>query len=659
MINVGGAKTWFTAAELAELKLPGLPGVKRKVNELADQARWKLRDGGVHCRPRSGRGGGLEYNISLLPPAASLELIRRGLAAPDGQAGSEPKDQLWAWFEGQTNAVKAEARRRLKAIEAVEALTSAMGLTVTAAIATVAASEGVSKASLYQWRTYVVGKRPDDRLPALAPRRVGGGAAAEIDAESWRIFVSDYLRPEKPTASSCYDRLQLAHEKAGRNTKLPSLKTFQRRLEREVDGRLIAAKRSGQDALRAMIPHQRRTVAELQALELVNIDGHKWDVFVRFPNGVVARPMMVAIQDVMSRKFLAWRIGETESAVLTRLAFADLFRLWGIPDGCLMDNGRAFASKLITGGATSRFRFKIRPEEPTGLLTALGVKVHWALPFRGSSKPIERGFRDFCDSIAKHPAFAGAYTGNKPDAKPENYGDRAIDLDVFVKVVAAGIAAHNARKGRRTEMARNGSFDDAFLASYQRAAIRRAGPEQMRLALLAADQVSTNRKTGEFELYGNRYCSEAMYAVAGQRVTVRFDPDHLQEDADGKPARLFVYDAAGSYVGEAEIIADVGFLDMAAAKTRARLEADLKRKAKALEAAANLLSADQLAALLPEVDDGDETPAPAAIRPVRASSRNGSAAVAAAPVRGAFLDRIEGAFAPAPSPDAPRLRVVE
>ena len=37
-----------------------------------------------------------------------------------------------------------------------------------------------------------------------------------------------------------------------------------------------------------------------------------------------------------------------------------------------------------------------------GLLTSLGIKIHWALPFRGSSKPIERSFRDLCDTVAKH-----------------------------------------------------------------------------------------------------------------------------------------------------------------------------------------------------------------------------------------------------------------
>jgi putative transposase len=76
-----------------------------------------------------------------------------------------------------------------------------------------------------------------------------------------------------------------------------------RKLEREVDPRLIIAKREGAEALRKTLPPQQRSVADLQALELVNIDGHKFDVFARFPDGRIGRPMMVAIQDVYSRKF--------------------------------------------------------------------------------------------------------------------------------------------------------------------------------------------------------------------------------------------------------------------------------------------------------------------------------------------------------------------
>src|SRR3546814_18980730 len=105
------------------------------------------------------------------------------------------------------------------------------------------------------------------------------------------------------------------------------------------------------------------------------------------------------------------------------------------------------------GGAKTRIRFKVRDEDPTGLLVALCFTNHWAKPYRGQSKPIERGFRDLCDAVAKHPAFEGAYTGNRPAAKPENYGSKAVDLDTFLAVWNEGMAAHNKRPGRRTEKA--------------------------------------------------------------------------------------------------------------------------------------------------------------------------------------------------------------
>lgn len=657
MMASGGAKVWFTAQELAALGLPGLSKAKRKVNEAAAAGRWALKvdgEGLPLARPRAGRGGGVEYHLSALPTSAQLELIKRGIAGP---GPSEPTvapasiaGQLWSWFDNQPQKTKDEAAFRLKVITDVEAYTAA-GMTMTAAIAIVAADCDRASSSIWGWFKLIDGVAAGDRLPNLAPRRIGGGAEAVIDEGAWQAFKSDYLRLSKPTLASCYARLVEDYAKP-RGLTVPSMKTLQRKLEREVDGRLIIAKRSGQDALRATIPHQKRTVADLSALELVNIDGHRWDVFVKWPNGEVARPMMVAIQDVYSRKFLAWRIGETESAVLTRLAFADLFRKWGIPAACLMDNGRAFASKWITGGAKSRFRFKIRPEEPTGLLTSLGIKIHWALPFRGSSKPIERGFRDFCDAISKHPAFEGAYTGNRPDAKPENYGSRAVPLDVFTAVVARGIAAHNAKVGRGTEMARGGkSFDQVFEASYAQAPVRKATPEQLRLALLAADTLTTDRKSGAVSLYGNRYWTDALYAVAGEKVIVRFDPDDLQSE-------VHVYRADGSFLTTAPVIAAVGFMDAGAAKTRARQEAEVKKRAKALEQAQDLLSAQQLADLIPtDIDEEDPTP-PTVIRPVRARGVAMAQAAGGKPARAPVVDRLIDFSAPEPA-SRPSLTVLD
>lgn len=623
-MKLGGGKEWFTAAELAELALPGLSRAKRKVHERAVEECWALRqadDGTPLARPRVGaRGGGLEYHVSVLPIAARSAIIAMGVSAvahtspqPESAAAS-----LWRWFEGQTDDVRAEAAERLRILDAVSLLEQA-GMTASAAIAAIGKREGKSPSTLWQWRELVAGVPAADRLPHLARRRGGGGKEVEVDEGAWQLLLSDYLRPSKPSFSSCYQRV-LRDFCQPRGIALPIERTLRRKFDREVDPRVVVARREGDEALRRMLPAQQRSVAGLRAMELVNIDGHRWDVFVEWPDGTIARPMMVAIQDIFSRKFLAWSIGRTESAIETRLALAHLLERYGIPDGILLDNGRAFASKWITGGATSRFRFKIRDEEPLGILTQLGVQTHWAKPYRGQSKPIERMFRDFCDAIAKHPAFEGAYTGNRPDAKPENYGSRAIPLERFKEVVEAAFAAHNSRPGRRTEMARDTgrSFDDVFAESYALSPVRKATEEQRRLALLTADDRPTDRKTGAINLFGNRYWTEALGRIAGDKVTVRFDPDDLL-------APLHVYDRTGRYLCSAPVIEATGFLDVAAAKRRAKLEKDHRRAVKDQERALDLLEADQVAALQAATTPVEVLPSPGAIRPVRSRGQTAAA----------------------------------
>ncbi len=621
-MKLGGGKEWFTAAELAELELPGLPASKRKINERAAKECWALRtaqDGSPLARPRERvRGGGLEYHLLALPASCRPALVKHGIrTVADVRPAAELRNaDRWSWFSKQTETVREDAKARLAVIDAVQLLQDA-GMTATAAIATIAAREGVSIATINNWRGLVKGVPAGDRLPWLAPHRVGGGKEVDIDPEAWRLLKSDYLRKSKPPFSACYDRVKREYCEP-RGLSLPSERTLRRKLEREVDGRVIVFEREGAEALRQTLPPTPRSVADLHALQAVNIDGHKWDVFVRWPDGHVGRPIMVGIQDIYSRKFLAWSVGRTESAVETRLAFAHLFERYGIPERVLMDNGRAFASKWISGGAKSRFRFKIRPEEPLGLLTALEIKIDWAKPYRGQSKPIERMFRDFCSSIAKHPAFEGAYTGNKPDAKPENYGSRAIPLERFMEVIEAGFAAHNSKPGRDTEACGGvKSFDEAFADSVAISPIRIANDEQMRMALLTADDRPTDRRTGAISMFGNSYWTEALNAVAGSKVTVRFNPDDLH-------APIHVYSRQGEFICSAPVWESAGFFDVDSAKRRARLEREYTRSIKAKAEAEQKLDADRTAALYtPAV--AVAPPKPKIVRPTRVRGHTATA----------------------------------
>lgn len=619
-MKLGGGKIWFTATELAELALPGLPKARNKVNERARIEGWAYRigmEGEPLARPRKGKGGGVEYHLQVLPPAARSAIAKMGVATV-AHVSAEPETRsaaLWREFEAMSEKARDEARRRLQIVQLVGRYESMGGLTRSAAVTNTAARSSVAASTLWQWLSFVDGAAPSDWLPLLAPRHAGGGKKAEIDDTIWQALLSDYLRPEQPSFETCFRRAEALAQQLG--IKLPHKRTLRRRVD-ALDKRVLVGRRQGADALRQLLPPNPRTVANLHAMALVNIDGHRWDVFVKWPDGTVARPMMVGIQDVYSRKFLAWSTGKTESAIETRAAFLHLFQRFGIPGACLMDNGRAFASKWISGGATSRFRFKIREDEPLGLLKALGIANHWATPYRGQAKPIERCFRDFCDAIAKHPAFAGAYTGNKPDAKPENYGSKAVPLARFNEIVEAGFAEHNARLGRRSEIANGDSFDQAFADSYAVAPIGKATDEQLRLAMLTADDRATHRQNGSIELHGNRYWNDALVQIAGQRVTVRFDPDDLH-------APLHVYATSGEYICAAPVIEASGFLDVDAAKARAKLEANHRKATRAAIEAEQLLDADRVAEIYRRDTAEPDLPEPSVIRPIR---RHGNTAAA-------------------------------
>jgi hypothetical protein len=556
-------REWWSLAEIAELPLAGLPASRQGIASLAERQGWTAPDReGTWWRARVGRGGGVEFHLSALPIAARAKLAllsRREAASPAPRAARPSSDDAWDWFARQPAALRAKAEARLIALDAVEALV-ASGERRVLVMQMIAHERGVALSSLYDWARRVDGVPRPDWLPHLAPRHGGGRDSADCPPEAWAALKADFLRPSRPAFSDCYRRLQALA--AAEGWTIPAERTLYRRIMAIPEAQRVLA-RQGADALRRMFPAQKRDRSVFHALEAVNADGHTWDVFVRWPDGSVSRPSMVVFQDLYSGKILSWRVDQALSWHAVRLAFGDMVEEFGIPRLCWLDNGREFAAKRITGGQANRYRFKIREEEPQGLLTSLGVEVHWTTPYHGQAKPIERAFRDFAGAIAKHPAFEGAYTGNSPVAKPDNYGSKAVPLDTFLRVVAEGIAEHNARPGRRSATCAGRSFDETFAASYAASPILRASAEQRRLWLLAAEAVAVRRQDGQIHFHGNRYWAEFLHEVRGSRVMVRFDPEALAEP-------LHVYAADGRYLGAAPCEEAAGFASVEAAQAQAR-----------------------------------------------------------------------------------------
>lgn len=586
-------REWFSLDEAALCGDPAMPTTARGWGKIVEAEGWRHREG----RARR-EGKGWVYHLSLFPVSTQVRLLAVGTAETPAPAQNGP---LWARYEALSDAHKTMCSDRLKAVQAAHRLMDA-GITLVAAVAIVAGEAKVSSSTLRNWLAAVRGHNRADWLAALAPEYKATAQFAPCHADAWTALKADYLRPGAPKFSACYRRMAQAASKMGW-APIPSEMALRRRMEAEVPQAVRVLARQGEDSAKAIYPAQRRTRMALKAMTLVNIDGHRFDVFVRKGNAAPFRPTLVAIQDIYSGKFVGWRLDETESRVSVRLAIGDMVERFGIPEHMILDNGRGFASKWITGGVANRFRFKVKDDEPDGLLTNLGVKIHWATPYHGQAKPIERAFRDFCEDIAKHPFCAGAYTGNTPLNKPEDYGRRAVEWQAFKSFVDGMIAEHNAREGRNTETAKGRSFDQTFAASLAEndTIVRWPTAEQRDLWLLMAEEITAKRGNGEIHLLGNRYWSPSLVEHAGRKVHVRFDPDDLTRD-------IKVYDRKGRLLTTAALFGDADFLDADAAQRQGRLRADFQKTNRKLKDLHVQLDPAQLGQLYAPDAKPDTTP---------------------------------------------------
>jgi putative transposase len=607
-------KEWFSTQEL--VGAIGIPGTDRGIRDRAARDGWKTRKRSV--------GKGFEYHLSSLPEITQAWLISKAYGAeprlqprvsrPSGtrvNAKALDREGLWNAFERAPQSIKDEALEHLTIVQALMELRQ-NGVGKTKAVQQIMQLHDIGRSTLYRWMDAIKGVEPHDWLPLLARKYSPKPHSAACDEEAWDYFKSLYLTPEQRTIAACYEWTQQVAKEKG--WAWPAKRTITRWATERITRTVRVLKREGENAMASLYPSMRRSVIGMYAMQWINGDGYKHNVFVRFPDGRIDRPKTWFWQDVYSRKILGFRTDLTEHSDMIRLALGDVIESYGIPEDATIDNTRAAANKYMTGGVKNRYRFKVKEEDPVGVMPALGIKIHWTSVHNGQghgqAKPVERtfGVGGLGEYVDKHPRFAGAYTGPNVEAKPDNYASAAVEWDVFIAQLEQSIAAWNAKEGRRTEICGGTlSFDQAFEESYQRAAdkIRRPTEAQRRMWLLAAEAVTVQRDATVRLAVGtgphgkNHYTSDALIELVGQKVVVRFDPDSLHD-------AVYIYLTDGRYIGKAECQHAAGFGDTTKGREWARLrKQNIKAAKKAAENEVRMTDLEA-AAYLPEVE-----PAPA------------------------------------------------
>ncbi|MEQ9865031.1 transposase domain-containing protein [Pectobacterium aroidearum] len=608
------AAQWLTIAEI--LGAPGYPTTERGLRMTMD------KQAAIQPSIRRKRQGtkAFEYNISTLTPLARTYVLRqRGevhvgdksykIPCENGSTADYCREVLWHRWESATEKQRLAAQKKTESVMAVSALVDT-GIDVVTAFDAVAETHDASVASVRRWYYTARKFSREDWMPSLLGQyghnlETRRKKEADCDPVAWDFFIADYLRPERPALRTAYARLEEAA--AANRWAIPSLSSVRRKLEREIPCEQRVLLREGEHAAMRLFPSQERTVADLAAMEWVNGDGYQHNVFVRWFNGEIIRPKTWIWQDIRTRKILAWRTDVSENSDSIRLSLSDMIERYGIPRQLTIDNTMAAANKWTTGGVPNRYRFKVKEDDPKGIIPLLGIELHWTSVMfgrgHGQAKPIERAFSHggLGETVDKHPLLAGAHTGPNPMDKPDNYGDRIVDADVFLKALAEGVAFWNRRPNRNTEVCRGVmSFDQAFEESYQQAAIRKATPEQRRLLLLPAEAVRISESGtfvmeagGKVHARKNRYFNERLLGLKPNKVVVRFDPQNLHQS-------VLCYTLDGRFICEATCIEKTGFGDTQAAREHKRNRTQFVKRTKEAASAARRMSALEAAELMPD-----------------------------------------------------------
>ena len=571
-------KEWYSPAELAELKLPGMPKTRAAISALADMQNWRKPEleypynmQGV-WRKRQGKGGGFEYRSDVLPLYARTRLIlintkiklkgSKETRKMPAEISNEEIEARWAWFDKLPDRKKDKAKECLEILNALRELEIA-GTGRTKARQMIALQKKIEVRTIFLWEKKVVGLPRPHWLPFLAPRHTGKTVVSECSQEAFDAFCTDYLRNEAPNLTDCYRRLKKLAKHY--DWTIPSESSLRRKLDREVDHATQVYMREGKEALKRLFPAQHRDKTCLHAMQAVNADTHIWDVWVTLPDGTAVRPAMIAFQDIYSGKFLSWRITRVECREVMLLAIHDMVDAYGVPEDIVLDNSGTFKSTWIIGRTTFRFG-KIRNNEPIGVLVDLGMNVHFTQPYSGQSKPIERGFRDFAQTIAKHPSFAGAWTGNTIEDKPDNWKSKSVPFEEFERIVTEQIIEHNERIGRRSDVCKaNGwSFDQAFEDSYAKdtTLVKKATEAQKRMCLMGSEGLKV-QKDSKIRFMDNVYWDDELTNHIGRPVIIRFDPEDLY-------AGLSAYHLDGSFICQCECTEKTGFFDTEAGRNHNR-----------------------------------------------------------------------------------------
>ncbi|MGD9638346.1 MAG: transposase [Alphaproteobacteria bacterium] len=549
-------KEWFTALELAELKLKKLPKHKTWVIDKANRENWAFRE-------RQAQGGGREYHISSLPEVARLDLAIK-MADPNFMAGSAEASRI---------AIREESQKLLKQKKMAKFLALPKERQYVAEVKAIIVdgfcdyekivSVGLVKARLlfttaFNQYDLLTDSFVRDRIKHITERSlftwcqiyeeaglVGlagnygktKGKKLIENTTDFENFIAAFLY-EFPHAKTIAIYQGIEARFTGKVNDLPSLRSVQRWVKeyKQKNEQLLLAVKNP-DAWRSKF----QIAAGSQSEGIIRLN-QRWE-YDSTPTDIMLndgkRHNIVGVIDVYSRR-LKLLVSKSSSAEAVATITRNCLLKWGVPETVKTDNGADYVSKRIKR-----------------IFDGLSIRQDLCKPFTPEGKPhIERAFRTFSHDILELlPGYVGHNVTERKDIEARrSFAKRILgedkdpielncspeELQGFCDNWIETIYHHNEHGGL------NGKTPFEMIVSYK-GKIQKISDERALDILLAEapsnDGLRTITKKG-IRLDGVTFIHEKLAGFEGRQVKVRYDESEYGE--------VYVFDAEnGSFICKA------------------------------------------------------------------------------------------------------------
>ncbi|MGN1085650.1 MAG: Mu transposase C-terminal domain-containing protein, partial [Porcipelethomonas sp.] len=401
--------------------------------------------------------------------------------------------------------------------------------------------------------------KSDDVYGLIDKRGAWNKGASTIPPQVWDAFLWYWLDDRQPTAAKCYRGVIDWTEEFYPElvSSIPSLRTFQRHIESDVQYAVKVLMRDGEKAFKdRCLPYMIRLYDKLEANDCWIADNHTLDIQSLSDENTIHRLYLTAFLDAKSGVLVGWNITETPNSQSTLLALRHAINRFGIPKCVYFDNGREFLTHDVAGMG-HRKRKNIADDPPT-IIQRLGIEMKNALVRNAKAKPIERTFGTVKSQFSK--AYTG-YCGGTILERPESLkrriknGELPRDYEIrdFLDTWIDG--DYNLQPYGGAEPGFKGMTRlDVWNKSCK--SVRQAKPEELNLMMMRSTRYQKIKRNGVYvEMFGEKlWYMDTKETVTNleKEVYVRYDPADLRSvriyDKDDK--YLYTWNLADQLLAE-------------------------------------------------------------------------------------------------------------